>query len=162
LPLSAESARAACFVLIFRWSGPPGFPPLLARTRREATGVPTAAVDAPHCHSPVLSELAVVALANFLSEFGQLGRGRPTRQPRGRIPASVRWDRSPGPGSRVGRCPSAKRDQIGWDASDGRDRGDGIGSRRRCRKGRVFSCRRLAEARPDGDSTRQGERASRR
>jgi hypothetical protein len=54
---------------------PPRFTLLLARSRREATGVPTATVDDAHCPSRVLAELAVVAIANFVSEFGQLERG---------------------------------------------------------------------------------------
>ena len=53
----------------------PAFRALLACTRRVATGVPTSTVDDPHRHSRVLAELAVVAIANFLSEFGQLDRG---------------------------------------------------------------------------------------
>jgi hypothetical protein len=36
--------------------------------------VPTATVDDLYWHSPVLLEFAVVAIANFLSEFGHLDR----------------------------------------------------------------------------------------
>jgi hypothetical protein len=41
---------------------------------KEATGVPTRAVDDPHCPSRVLAELAVVAIADFVSEFERLDR----------------------------------------------------------------------------------------
>jgi hypothetical protein len=54
---------------------PPGFSRLAARTRQEANAVPTSIIDDPHCHSHVLIELAIVAIADFLSEFGQLERG---------------------------------------------------------------------------------------
>jgi hypothetical protein len=54
---------------------PPGFSPLLGRTRQQATGVPTSAIGDVPCHSPVLLEFAVVVIANFLSKFAQLERG---------------------------------------------------------------------------------------
>jgi hypothetical protein len=47
----------------------------MARTGQAARGVPAATADDPHWHSRVLVDLAVVAIANFLSEFGQLEQG---------------------------------------------------------------------------------------
>jgi hypothetical protein len=53
---------------------PPGFSPQLTPTRQYATGVPMPTADDHHCHCRVLPELAVVVIANFLSETGKLGR----------------------------------------------------------------------------------------
>jgi len=66
---------------------PPGSSIPLARTRQEATGVPTRTVDDPHCPSRVLAELAVVTIADFVSEFRQLSPGWRTRLRRGGIAA---------------------------------------------------------------------------
>ena len=79
----------AYYVLIFGWPRSSRSPILLVRTRQRATGVPTSTVGDSHRHSHVFSELAVVAIANFLSEFGQLCPKRPTRLPRGGIAAVV-------------------------------------------------------------------------
>jgi hypothetical protein len=53
---------------------PLGSSPLLDRTRREATDVPTSTVGDGHCHSCVLAEFTVAAIENFLSEFERLDR----------------------------------------------------------------------------------------
>jgi hypothetical protein len=54
---------------------PPGFSLQLDRTRRLANGVPTSTADYAHWRLSALPELAVDAITNFLSEFGQLEHG---------------------------------------------------------------------------------------
>jgi hypothetical protein len=84
--------RAAYYVLIFGRSGSSPPTKCLARARQQATGVPTATVDDPHSQSRALPELAVVAIANFVSEFGQLRPERPPRLRRGGIAAVTRLE----------------------------------------------------------------------
>jgi hypothetical protein len=71
----AASISAACGVPIRRWSLPPDVRAVLARTSREATGVPTVTVGAPQPHLSALADSPRVPLERFLSEFGQLDRG---------------------------------------------------------------------------------------
>jgi hypothetical protein len=74
-PLPAESVRGAYYyVLILLWFDSSQFPPLLTCTPQQATGVPTSTVGDVYCHSRVLPELAVAAIANFLSELERFGR----------------------------------------------------------------------------------------
>jgi hypothetical protein len=89
----AESVRSAYYVLIFGSS----------RSSRSSTSVDSypsrsnrrANVDR-YFHSPVLAEAAVAAIANFVSEFGPVGLGRPPRVSMGRIIALVRGHRLAG------------------------------------------------------------------
>jgi hypothetical protein len=100
---------------------PPGSSILLARTRQEATGLPTAIVDDLYWYSPVLLEFAVVAIANFLSEFGQLSPRWRTQLRRVGIAAEVQLEPWAGPDVPVGCIRTAKRNQSGEGAFHGKD-----------------------------------------
>jgi len=65
-------------------------------------GVPTSTVDDPHCPSPVLVELAVVAIASFLSEFERLDGVWKRGLPVGSITAIARCRRRLRLDSRIG------------------------------------------------------------
>jgi hypothetical protein len=72
-----------------------------------------------------LLRLKLVAIANFLSEFGQLGSRVNVEPVEGNAPANVDRHGSPSPELSVGRALSANGRQVDNDTSNGGD-SDGI------------------------------------